>query len=582
MTATADWILVGPLDELAARGVAVVQGRERPIAVFAHDGQVSAVDNRCPDMGYPLNQGTVKCGVLTCHWHQARFDLASGCTFDLWADDVPTFETRVEDGVVYVAPLPTRIFDREHHFRRLNDALEHNIGLIQAKSLYGLLQLQTPVEDIVREVALFGARRRDGWREGLTILTIVSNLKALLSDETLYLGLFRATTRLAAECEDSPPRRLREPLHGARHSAETLRQWFRDWVRVRHRDGAERILLTALERGESPAELTDLVFSAISDRVFADIGHVFDLTNKAFELAETIGLEHAADLLPTTLESLASSRGAEEDAHWHHPVELIAPLREVERRLPEVLGRPRREGWDDDGALLETLMGSDGLAILSGLERALADGAPAAALSRLVAYAAALRLAHFARTNDVRDWFNPRHTFSYAGAVDQAVLRSATPGVVRGVFHGALAVYMDRFLNVPPARLPEVAGGLDALPADAQWLRRDLLETLDRRGETEAAAKIVSRYLRLGHPFDRLVDTLALATLREDLDFHPLQVLEAGVAQYRRWNGGPQAEHVLVGVVRQLAAVCPTQRTGLRTTDVARRLHRGESLHEDE
>jgi hypothetical protein len=40
-------------------------------------------------MGFPLERGSVEDGILTCHWHHARFDLESGCTFDLWADDVP-------------------------------------------------------------------------------------------------------------------------------------------------------------------------------------------------------------------------------------------------------------------------------------------------------------------------------------------------------------------------------------------------------------------------------------------------------------------------------------------------------------
>jgi nitrite reductase/ring-hydroxylating ferredoxin subunit len=46
-----------------------------------------ALDNRCPHMGFPLDRGSVEDGILTCHRHHARFDLASGCNFDLWADD---------------------------------------------------------------------------------------------------------------------------------------------------------------------------------------------------------------------------------------------------------------------------------------------------------------------------------------------------------------------------------------------------------------------------------------------------------------------------------------------------------------
>jgi nitrite reductase/ring-hydroxylating ferredoxin subunit len=54
------------------------------------------LDNRFPHMGFPLERGGVEDGILTCHWHHARFELASGCTFDLWADDVPTEEREHE------------------------------------------------------------------------------------------------------------------------------------------------------------------------------------------------------------------------------------------------------------------------------------------------------------------------------------------------------------------------------------------------------------------------------------------------------------------------------------------------------
>ena len=80
----------GTLDELKRNGRLVVRGSHRPVLLI-HDGdRVYALDNRCPHMGFPLERGSVEDGILTCHWHHARFDLASGCTFDLWADDVPT------------------------------------------------------------------------------------------------------------------------------------------------------------------------------------------------------------------------------------------------------------------------------------------------------------------------------------------------------------------------------------------------------------------------------------------------------------------------------------------------------------
>ncbi|MFA0771696.1 MAG: hypothetical protein REDVDVYQ_002224, partial [Candidatus Fervidibacter sp.] len=97
---------VGTVDEVREKGVVVVAGPYCPIAVFYHDGQFFAVDNRCPHMGFPLHKGPVQDGILTCPWHHARFDLSSGCTFDLWADDVPSFPVEVQDGEVFVLVPP--------------------------------------------------------------------------------------------------------------------------------------------------------------------------------------------------------------------------------------------------------------------------------------------------------------------------------------------------------------------------------------------------------------------------------------------------------------------------------------------
>ena len=88
------------LGELKAAGVKVVAAGDRSVALFWQEGRVYAVDNRCPHMGFPLSRGTVRDGILTCHWHHAKFDLAGGCTFDPFADDVAAFWAEVRDGEV--------------------------------------------------------------------------------------------------------------------------------------------------------------------------------------------------------------------------------------------------------------------------------------------------------------------------------------------------------------------------------------------------------------------------------------------------------------------------------------------------
>ena len=94
------------LEELKAKGPIVARGADRPVVLFLEGEQVHALDNRCPHLGFPLHRGTLDDGMVTCHWHHARFDACSGCTFDLWADDVPAFDVEVRDGQVYITTRP--------------------------------------------------------------------------------------------------------------------------------------------------------------------------------------------------------------------------------------------------------------------------------------------------------------------------------------------------------------------------------------------------------------------------------------------------------------------------------------------
>ena len=100
------WLCAGSVSEVQKDGSKVVHLDGNTIALFAHEGQIYAVDNRCPHLGFPLHKGTVKDCVLTCHWHQARFDLKSGGTFDQWADDVRSFPTEVRGDEVWVDLTP--------------------------------------------------------------------------------------------------------------------------------------------------------------------------------------------------------------------------------------------------------------------------------------------------------------------------------------------------------------------------------------------------------------------------------------------------------------------------------------------
>ena len=103
---SANWINVAQLADFETADRKVVSAGDRPVLLLRHDGGFYAVDNRCPHMGFPLDKGSVKDCILTCHWHHARFDLNSGGTFDQFADDVRAYpiELRGESLWIDLAP----------------------------------------------------------------------------------------------------------------------------------------------------------------------------------------------------------------------------------------------------------------------------------------------------------------------------------------------------------------------------------------------------------------------------------------------------------------------------------------------
>ncbi len=592
MDSAADRLLyAGTLGELEAAGHKVLHGGRTPILVIWREGRVYALDNRCPHLGFPLDRGSIEDGILTCHWHHARFDVTSGCTFDLWADDVPPGRVEIRGEEVWVAPECGFADPVSHWRRRLQDGMAHNIGLVIGKAVLGSLSNGAAAEDLVRDAALFGARNRDGWSFGQTILANLAGHLGRLPEETAYLALYQGIRRVAADCEGQTPRRDRQALVGAKAPLETLENWLAKWSAVRQRNAAERTLLTAVETGSSQAELAQLLLSVVNDRFFADGGHALDYINKSFDCLDVIGWERAADILPTLIEEVVTARGGEESDAWRNPIDLIALQQAAFGRLPEILAAApaERAGEAEElEALADALLAEEPDAVIRALEGAFASGLAAAEIGRALAYAAALRVARFATSNEFSDWDSAHHVFTFCNALQQMLVRAGQPAdrerrlrCLRCLYHGAMALYLIRYLNRPPARLPDPAKSGD-LPDEPRALCRAILEAFDRQQQVSGAAALVARYLDLGHPADPLIATLAEALLREDAGFHAYQILDAGIRQYDAWGGGTAGRNILIAVTRFLAAHAPTERAHYQTARIAQRLHRGGQVQDAE
>ena len=602
---------VGTFDDLEAKGYLTGKVGSTPVCVFWSDGEAYAVEDRCPHMGFPLHRGSVENGLLTCHWHHARFDLVSGGTLDPFADDVRAHGVEMKNGEVVVVVRP-EADPAGHHLRRLDEGLEQGLTLVTAKAVLGLAEVLGPEQAAlaaVRAGVAFGVRNREaGWGAGLTVLTAMANVLPHLAPEDRPLALVHGLAFVSRDTRGHPPRFPLAPL-AADVPAGRLLSWYRRFVETRNGDAAERVLATGIVQGTEAAGMVALMGAAATDHLFLDGGHTIDFTNKAFEILDHLGWEQAGEVLPTLAHQTARAGRAEETGEWRHPDDLVMMLRELQERpgatwagngaaeggrtgsteaRKAVAGGPRtgetggtRGNGETVDGLAWAILGDDPAEVVASLDKSAAGGATAEELARAVAYAAALRLTRFHTQNDHGDWDVVHHGFTSANAVHQLVRRNPTPELGRAIYQGAMKVFLDRFLNVPAARLPGARGA----PGEHGDGRADLAQLHDcfnQEGMVDEAGAIVYGWLRSGGDTSAVVRALGAALLAEDAEFHWFQTYEAAVRQAGSWpSGSEQAALVLAGTARFLAAHTPTRRELAQVVRIAARLRRGEALYEE-
>jgi nitrite reductase/ring-hydroxylating ferredoxin subunit len=610
----------------AAGGCLSVSVKKYTITIFLYDSKIYAVDNRCPHMGFPLNQGTVKDGILTCHWHYARFDLMNGGTFDQWAGDVTSFPVEIRNrNEVWIDVSPTVVDTDSHHHNQtlLQNGLKRNIPLIIAKTVIAVSGEQRRNREDTNEkdvdgllntfsVGLdFGSHyKQSGWGQGLTIHTCMMNIVPYLDTEDRPYALYHGLSAVAQDCASMPPRFKVSPLPKPWPDLSALKRWFRQFIESRDAQAAERCIVTAVRLGVDNRDIADMLFAAATDHRYLDVGHVLDFTNKALEALDTAGWDNNnnnKELVESVLSSLvsgyANAERMEESNSWRYPIDLVDILEKAFKKLPTVLenGRRRRrrreqsekKKWNQRDQLVTVLLGDDPQLIVNSLLDALSQGASEEELASVVTYAAALRIAQFHTRNEFSDWDTALHTFTYANAVHQGVRRIATQELLRGVFDGAMRVYLNRFLNVPPVPLPKPKKmeniSNNSIFKDPEMLLKELSALLDKQQQVNQVGQLVVDYLYNNGKSDRLLAAIGNALLREDRNFHSIQMIEAVFRQYSLVStidnedniNSTTRVHILVAAARYLAAHSPTMRSQGHTYQIANQLYHGEHLFEE-
>lgn len=78
LNAVGDWLLAGRLDEIPESGIRALAVAKEKLVLFRRGSIVSCFQNACAHLGFPIADGEIDDGIITCPHHGFRYDLATG------------------------------------------------------------------------------------------------------------------------------------------------------------------------------------------------------------------------------------------------------------------------------------------------------------------------------------------------------------------------------------------------------------------------------------------------------------------------------------------------------------------------
>lgn len=440
------WTDVMSADELAAKGKAVIRKSGAQVLLIHSARGVFACANRCPHEGYPLLEGVLTDGcVLTCNWHNWKYDLVSGETL-VGGDKLRRYPVRLEGGRVLVdlSPEPTEA-RRERALAGIRKALadEDQARLVREAARLMRLGLD-PAVPVAEAVAWTAERLEFGAQHaiaGAVEWLALCDARAIGPDRKLaavgeILGHIADDARGGAVTYPFP-------AGVAKWDAEA----YLAAIEAEDEAAAMARMRGALAAGtEARALLPTLARAALSH--YADFGHALIYAVKTVALIERLGPATAEPLLLMLTRSLV----------YMTREDLLPEFRDYGQRLGE-WGRPGKAAPPLEAAAIIGLSPRQAMALTaawSGRER------PQAIFAALVE-AAAWMLLHadesvFLRADgklaDNVNWLDFTHALTFADA-GRAAVRLAPdlmPALLlqMACFIGRNARYVDRTMEAAP------------------------------------------------------------------------------------------------------------------------------------
>jgi len=100
-----DWVKVCDTADMHEGFANVVQLSDgERVAVFLHEGKLSAISNACAHQNGPLGEGKIIRCLVTCPWHGFQYNVTDGRSPAPFTEMVPTYRVSIQDGAVMIDP----------------------------------------------------------------------------------------------------------------------------------------------------------------------------------------------------------------------------------------------------------------------------------------------------------------------------------------------------------------------------------------------------------------------------------------------------------------------------------------------
>ena len=539
---------VAHLNELSEGKPKAVKVGGHSIALFSHKGNVYATDNQCPHMGYPLTRGRVRNGVLTCDWHGWSYDMGGGGCFTGGCDDLATFPIEVRGEEIYIDVVSGGSKRGGAHFLLLKEGLLSGDNWTLSKAVAIMLaegvSERATLDLLVKHMGKAIASEHEGGDAGRRLAQLVNGVKVArhYEPDDRLIPLMMAAQGASGRAGDRPNRQpLPPPVDWAK-----LEKWIRVFSADREWEGIEKCIVTARQLGGCDDKIIPLLYECIVEPFFlarsndqCHLGYLAELLDEyGWEIAEELVCNLAAKLL-------GGGRGAPDEIRR----EGIRKLESIDDFINDLETRPRAEatGFDEDG-FVAGLVSGDLDETFDAITNALKASANINRIATTMVLTAADRMARTPASMSP-GWWELGQEMTSSSSIRTALRYGGFKVAAKMLYHTAWGFFDNRWLNIRPLPLAESRGSGSAEVLDEDTALREIISSIEAVQINEIGRQ-VRQYLNSGLSGDRLLAELGQCILRDDNGWDILNTLRTVHDEWKRCEGHPARNQLLVGIAR--------------------------------